>query len=133
METFLCCNFGLITGQKKSWKRREKNPSLCSETVSLPPSFRACLFYCPATELPVFSTAGIFQLGKSMSCHIVHKNIGPMIIDFGDYQPRLDSAQQSRAEKKFSCPHQFILGQQFSARAPLSSALTPTVPGTAFS
>lgn len=74
-----------------------------------------------------------------MSCHVVHKNIGPMVIDFDDYQPRLDSAWQSRAERSFpvhtslswasSSPPELCKAEM----APVNSALTLTVPGTAFS
>lgn len=120
-------------------EKERKKPTLCREQVSLPPSFRACLFYCPTTKWTVFSNASIFQLGKSVPCHVVHKTIAPTVIDFDDSQPRLDSAWQSRAERSF--PLHASLSRASSSLpelrkaeiTPLNSALTPAVPGTAFS
>lgn len=70
-----------------------------------------------------------------MSCHAVHKNLGPTVIDFDDDQPRLDLAGQRRAESRF-----FVLSWARSSpaeprqaeMAPFHPALTRALPGTAF-
>lgn len=62
-----------------------------------------------------------------------------MVIDFYDYQCRLDSAWQSRAKRSFPVHTSLSwasssLPELWKAEmAPLNSALTLTLPGTAFS